>query len=142
MTTFENIKEELKNSMKSGDKEKAGILRVLFSEIKNEAVNSNTDRENINDEIALKVLEKAAKSRKESIKIYQESNRNDLSEQEEKELSLIQTYLPEQISDEELKAIVDKVKSENPTIQGMALMGKIMPLVKGKADPERIKTIL
>lgn len=142
MTTFEQIKDDLKNAMKSGEKEVTQTLRFIFAEIKNEAVNTGTDRENISDEVALKVLDKAVKNRKESIRIYKESGRDDLASAEEQEIVILQKYLPAQLSDEELKVIVDKVKEENPSVQGMALMGKVMPLVKGKADPDRIKALL
>ena len=142
MNLFEQIKEDLKSAMKSGDSVKKDTLRFLMSDIKSEAVNAGTDRENISDEVSLKVIERSAKRRSESIKVYTESGRNDLAEPEQKELEILKAYLPEQMSDEELKAIVEKVKSDNPTVQGPALMGKIMPLVKGKADPERIKSLI
>jgi uncharacterized protein len=142
MTMFEQIKEDLKTAMKAGERTKVDTLRMIMSDIKRDAVDSGADRENIPDEVSLKVIEKASKNRKESIKVYTDSNRLDLAEPEQVELEIIQAYLPAQLSDEELKAIVDKVKSDNPAVQGMALMGRIMPLVKGKADAERIKPLL
>ena len=142
MTIFEQIKEDLKTAMKSGDRVGTDTLRMLMSDIKKFAVDNGSDRENISDEVALNVLDKAAKTRRESIKIYTESNRSDLVESEESEIKIIQKYLPAQLSDDELKEIVSKVKEENPSIQGPALMGKIMPLVKGKAEPDRIKSLL
>jgi uncharacterized protein len=142
MTIFEQIKDDLKNAMKSGDKESTQTLRLIFSDMKTEAVNAGSDRENIADDVALKVLDKAVKNRKESIRIYTETNRNDLAEAEQSEMKILEKYLPAQLSDEELKEIVQKVKDENPSVQGMALMGKVMPFVKGKADPDRIKNLL
>ncbi|MFW5720577.1 MAG: GatB/YqeY domain-containing protein [Candidatus Dojkabacteria bacterium] len=142
MTKYEQIKEDLKSAMKSGEKDKTGVLRFLLADIKNEAVNSNADRENIPDDVTMKVLEKAAKSRKDAITVYDQQGRTDLAEPERKELQILQSYLPAQLSDAELQNIVQKVKAENPSMQGMALMGKIMPLVKGKADPDRIKSLL
>jgi uncharacterized protein YqeY len=142
MTLFEQIKEDIKTAMKSGDRSRTDTLRLIMSDIKREAVDSGSDREAIPNEVSLKVIDKASKNRKESIKVYTESNRLDLAEPEKVELEIIQAYLPAQISDEELKSIVEKAKSENPAVQGMALMGRIMPLVKGKADAERIKGLL
>ncbi len=142
MTLFEQIKEDIKNAMKSGDRSKTDTLRLIMSDIKKEAVDSGSDREVIPDEVSIKVIDKASKNRKESIKVYTESGRNDLADPEKAELEIIQAYLPAQMSDEELKSIVEKIKSENPSIQGMALMGRIMPLVKGKADGDRIKNLL
>lgn len=142
MTVYEQIQEDLKNAMKSGDNESKEALRFLMAEIQKDVVDNGGDRLNITDETTLKVLDKSVKSRKDSIKIFEEQGRKDLADPEKKQLEIISKYLPAQMSDEELKAIVEKVKSENPTVQGMALMGKVMPLVKGKADPERIKGLI
>jgi uncharacterized protein len=139
---FTQIQQDLKDAMVNGNSEVRDALRMLISEVKNEAVNSGSDRENISDEVVAKVLEKAVKSRKESIKIFEDQGRNDLAEPEKAQLEALAKYLPEQLSDEELKVIVEKVKAENVGVQGMALMGRVMPLVKGKADPERIKGLL
>ncbi len=139
---FNQLQEDLKEAMKSGNNEARDALRMLISDIRNEAVNSGSDRVNISDEVATKVLEKTVKSRKESITIFEQQGRNDLADPEKLQLQALAKYLPEQLSDEELKAIVDKVKAENPSVQGMALMGKIMPHVKGKAEPDRIKALL
>lgn len=128
--------------MLSGNTEARDTLRLLISDIKKDVLYAGLDRENIPDDIAMKVLEKSIKSRKESIQIYEEKGRNYLADQERKQLEILTKYMPAQLSDEELKVIVDKVKTENLKIQGMALMGKIMPLVKGKAEPERIKKLL
>lgn len=142
MTLYEQIQDDLKNSMKAGDSEVKDTLRFLIAEIKREVVDAGTDRENISDEVVLKVLDKSVKSRKDSIKIFEEQGRKDLAGPEINQLEIISKYLPAQLSDAELKEIVEKVKSENPSVQGMALMGKIMPLVKGKADPDRIKSLI
>lgn len=139
---FNQIQEDLKEAMKSGNNVARDTLRMLISEVKNEAVNSASDRENISDEVVIKVIEKSAKNRKDSIRIFEEQGRNDLAEPEKAELAILEKFLPQQLSDEELKAVIEKVKAENPSVQGMALMGKVMPFVKGKADPERIKVLL
>lgn len=139
---YQQIQEDLKEAMKSGNVEAREALRMLISDIKNDAVNSGGDRENISDEDVQKVLSKVVKSRKDSIKIFEEQDRLDLAEPEKVQLASLEKYLPQQMSDEELKAIVDKLKADNPSVQGMALMGKVMPMVKGMADPDRIKGLL
>lgn len=139
---FNQLQNDLKEAMKSGNNEARDALRMLISDVKNEAVNSGSDRENITDEVVMKILEKTVKSRKESITIFEQQGRADLADPEKLQLQSLTKYLPEQLSDEDLKAIVDKVKAENPSVQGMALMGKIMPYVKGKAEPERIKLLI
>lgn len=139
---FNQIQEDLKEAMKSGNTDARDALRMVISDIKNEAVNSGSDRENISDEVVQKVLAKSVKNRKDSIQIFESQGRQDLADPEKVQLAVLEKYLPKQISDEDLKAIVEKVKSENPGVQGMALMGKVMPLVKGQADPERIKSLI
>ena len=139
---YQQIQEDLKQAMVDKNIEAREALRMLISEIKNEAVNAGADRENISDEVVQNVLAKVVKGRKDSIKIFEEQNRQDLAEPEKVQLASLEKYLPQQMSDEELKAIVEKVKSENPAVQGMALMGKVMPHVKGKAEPDRIKALL
>jgi uncharacterized protein YqeY len=142
MTFYEQIQEDLKTAMKSGNEVARDTLRFLVADIKKDVVDAGADRENISDETVMKVLEKSVKSRKESIKVFEEQGRADLADPEKSQLEVIAKYLPQQLSDEELKTIVDKIKAENPTIQGPAIMGKIMPHVKGKADPDRIKALL
>jgi uncharacterized protein YqeY len=142
MSLFEQIQNDLKEAVKSGNTEAKEALRMLVSDIKNEVVNQAGDRANIPNDIVQTILSKAVKSRKESIRIFTEQNRFDLVEIEKNQLKYLEKYLPAQLSDEDLQKIVEKVKSENPNLQGMALMGRIMPLVKGQADPERIKSFL
>ncbi len=142
MSLFQQIQEDLKDAMRSGNAEARDALRMVISDIKNEAVNAGADRENISDEVVQKILVKSVKNRKDSIKIFEEQNRNDLAEPEKAQLEALQKYLPKQMTDEELQLIVEKVKSENPGVQGMALMGRIMPHVKGQAEPDRIKRFL
>jgi uncharacterized protein YqeY len=142
MSLFEQIQNDLKEAVKSGNTEAKEALRMLVSDIKNEVVNQAGDRANIPNDIVQTILSKAVKSRKESIRIFTEQNRLDLVEIETNQLKYLEKYLPAQLSDEDLQKILEKVKSENPNLQGMALMGRIMPLVKGQADPERIKSFL
>lgn len=142
MTLFQQIQEDLRNAIKSNDNIAKDSLRFLISEIKKQVLDNGYDRENIPDKIVLSVLEKSIKSRKESISIFEKQGRNDLATEEKKQLEIIFKYLPAQLSDEELKAIIKKVSEENPTIKGIALMGKVMPFLKGKADPEKVKSLI
>lgn len=139
---FNQIQTDLKDAMKSGNIEAREALRLLISEIQKEIFDSATEKQEPTDDMVMKAVEKSVKSRKEAIAIFEQQDRADLAEPEKKQLEVIMKYMPAQLSDEELKTIVDQVKSENPSVQGMALMGKIMPLVKGKADPDRIKSYL
>lgn len=142
MSIFKQIQNDLTEAMKFKDEVKRDTLRGLISEIKNEAVEQGTDRNEVSDEVVMNVLTKAAKSRKESIVIYETSGRKDLLDTEKKELEVIEHYLPAKMTDSELQQIIDKVRNENPSVQGMALMGKVMPLVKGQADPDDVKRLL
>ena len=139
---YNQIQEDLKTAMKAGDIEAREALRMLIAEIQREVFDNQLERTNISDELVQKAVDKSFKTRKESIQIFEEQGREDLAAPERQQLEVIKKYMAAQLSDEELKAIVDKVKAENPSVQGMALMGKVMPMVKGKADPDRIKALL
>lgn len=105
-------------------------------------VDSGGDRENISDEIVQKFLKKRLNQEENQFKSFEKEGRRDLADLEKAQLEALLKYMPAQLSDEELKAIINKVKTENPNIKGVALMGKIIPLVKGKADPARIKDLI
>ena len=128
------IIEDIKLAMKAQDKDKLNVVRMLKSDIQMAELNKKGE---LTDDEVISVVTKQIKMRKDSIKEFEKGNRNDLIEQANKEIKILEEYLPEQLSEEEVINIVDEVfKKVNPTSQ--ADMGKIMgtlnPLVKGKAD--------
>ena len=128
------IIEDIKLAMKAQDKEKLNVVRMLKSDIQMAELNKKGE---LTDDEVISVVTKQIKMRKDSIKEFEKGNRTDLIEQASKEIKILEEYLPEQLSEEEVVDIVNAVFNKiNPTSQ--ADMGKIMgslnPLVKGKAD--------
>jgi len=142
MGLVQQIDEELKNSMKSGDKERAGTLKMLKSDLTYEKAKTGED---ISDEQALDVIKRAAKRRKDAIREYEAAGRSDLADKEAAELKIIEEYLPEQMSEEEISAALDKILAEAGEVN-QKMFGKLMGMaakeLKGKADGAVIKEIL
>jgi uncharacterized protein len=128
------LSEDIIKAMKAGEKAKTETYRTLRAQIKDAKIKKGDDLEAAEEE---QVLMTAAKRGKESISMFKEGNREDLIAKEQFQLDLIQNYLPDQISEDEIEKIVnDTLSSLN--ISGMSdlgrVMGALMPKVKGKAD--------
>lgn len=138
----DKILNDLKEAMKSQDKERLSVIRMVKGAIQMEEL--NTKRE-LNDDEVISIIAKQIKTRKESIVEFEKGNRNDLIEKTNSEIKLLEEYMPEQLSSEEVIEVIDKVFNEiNPT--GMSDMGKIMgklnPLLKGKADMGFVSSVV
>lgn len=127
------------SALKSGDSEKVGIYRYLFSQFKYQEINLQRP---LNSEEEIKFMQSEAKKRKEAIEAYQKGNRPELAEKEQKELDIIQEFLPKQISDEKLKQIIEKAISNLPNKDFSSTMKAVMPLVRGLADGSRVSTLV
>ncbi len=142
MSIQEQLMEDMKAAMKAGDKLRLETIRGLRSQIKNAEIDKGRE---LSEEEVIQVLMNAAKKRKESIELYRQGNRMDRAEEESRELEIIQEYLPEQMSEEEIARLVDKVIKEvnasSPKDMGK-VMGKIMPQVKGRADGKVVQKIV
>ena len=142
MSIQEQLLEDMKAAMKAGDKLRLETIRGLRSQIKNAEIDKGRE---LSEEEVIQVLMNAAKKRKESIELYRQGNRMDRAEEESRELEIIQEYLPEQMSEEEIARLVDKVIKEvnasSPKDMGK-VMGKIMPQVKGRADGKVVQKIV
>src|ERR1700761_4977099 len=103
MALKERITEDMKAAMRSGEKERLGVIRMITSAIKQREVD---ERITLDDAQVTSVLEKMIKQRKESIAQFQAGNRPDLVEKESAEITLLQTYLPQQLSEAELDALI------------------------------------
>jgi uncharacterized protein YqeY len=130
MSLKERITDDMKAAMRSGEKERLGVIRMITSAIKQREVD---ERITLDDVQVLSVLEKMIKQRKESVAQFQAGNRPDLVDKEAGEITLLQGYLPSQLSDAELDALI----AEAITATGAASikdMGKVMGIIKGKAQ--------
>ncbi len=137
------IMDELKASMKSGNKLRTETLRSLRASLL-EYEKSGADKE-MSEADEIKMLNSAAKKRKDAIAMYKDAGRNELAEKEEQELVIIQEFLPKQLSDEEIteviQGIISKVSATGPSDMGK-VMGPSMKELSGKADGGKVKTIV
>jgi uncharacterized protein YqeY len=128
VTIDEQLTADMATSMKAGDTERTGVLRLLRSAMKNEQIKVGRE---LNGDEMLKVLQREAKQRRDSITAYREAGRDDLASTEEAELAVIVTYLPEPLGEAELVAIVDEVIAAQ-SASGMAAMGGVIGAVMAK----------
>ena len=128
------IMEDLKNAMKAQDKELLAVIRMVKGAISLEEINKKRE---LTDEEVIDVIGKQIKTRKESIVEFEKGNRTDLVEKTKSEIDILNKYMPEQLSEEEIDNEIDKAFNELKP-ESMKDMGKIMayltPILKGKAD--------
>ena len=133
MTVAEQVKSDLTGAMKAGEKERVGALRLVLSSLQLAA------KEGDDDEVA--VLRRERKRRLDAAEQYREGGRDDLASQEEGEAELIGAYLPAEMSDDELDALVSQAVAESgataPSEMGQ-VMSILMPKVGGRADGKRV----
>jgi uncharacterized protein len=130
MSLKERITDDMKAAMRSGEKERLGVIRMITSAIKQREVD---ERITLDDAQVLSVLEKMIKQRKESLVQFQAGNRQDLVDKESAEITLLQGYLPAQLSDTELDALIQEAITATGA-SSIKDMGKVMGLIKGKAQ--------
>jgi len=120
----------MKAAMRSGEKERLGVIRMITSAIKQREVD---ERITLDDTQVLSVLEKMIKQRKESLTMFQAGNRQDLVDKESAEIILLQGYLPTQLSDADIDALIgDAIAATGAA--SIKDMGKVMGIIKGKAQ--------
>ena len=136
------IKEASVKSLKEGNKEITMVLRLILAEFQKEEISQGSDLNN-NDEFSL--LQKMIKQRNDSIKQYNDAGRNELAEKEQKEIEIIQDFLPEQINEEDLMKLAKETISDL-SANSMKDMGNVMKVLKdktsGQADPATISKIV
>jgi uncharacterized protein YqeY len=143
MNLEERINIELKDAMKTGKKDRLDALRSLRASILE--FNKSGAGRSMNEDDEIKLLKSAAKQRKDAIEMYEKGNRTDLADKEKFELAVIEEFLPEQLSDEEIKAAVNKIVLQTgaSSIQDMGkVMGLAMKELKGQADGNKVKDIV
>ena len=139
---FENIQEQLKQAMLAKDEVKVGTLRMLVSEIRNAQIARGHD---LSDEEILEVVAKEVKKRKEAALGFRQGGREESALQEEAELKVLEGYLPEQMSDEELTKIVEEAitRTGASAVSDMGkVIGMVMGQVKGQAEGSRVSALV
>ena len=142
---YETISNDMKEAMKAHDKDTLNTIRLLKSAIDLYLVNNKMDRNTCSDEVVIDVVSKQVKTHKESIEEFKKGNRQDLVDGLLKEIELLSKYLPEQLSEEEVRKEIDKVfdKIKPTSMKDMgALMKELTPILKGKADMSQVNAII
>lgn len=142
MNLNDRIMNDLKDAMKNKDSFKLSVIRMVKGAIQLEKINKKRD---LNDEEVIDVISKQIKLRKDSINEFEKAGRNDLADTTKKEVEVLNEYMPEQLSSEEVNKIIDQAFAKvNPTSQkDMGLiMKEVTPKVKGKADMGEVSKII
>ena len=130
----EQVKAAMKAAMKARDKQTLATIRLIQAEFKRVEVD---ERIEIDDDRALSIMDKMVKQRRDSAKQFRDADRPELAEQEDAEITIIQTFLPAQLSADEIDAMIDEaladIDAEGMAAMG-ALMGKLKPQLQGRAD--------
>ena len=142
MSLKAQISEDMKTAMRAKDSVRLGAVRLLLSAIKQREVD---ERVELDDSNVIAVIEKMLKQRRDSITAYESANRHDLADIEKFEVTVLQTYLPQQLSEDEVKAILEQVVVDTGAagIKDMSkVMAAIKPLVSGRADMGKISGLI
>ena len=132
------LQSEMTAARKAQDKPATLLLGTTLSEVRNRAIELKRD---LTDDDVLEVIRRGIKKRRESIEMYDKGGRAELAEKEKAEVAMLERYLPAQMSPEEIRAIVRSAIEGGAANVG-AVMGKVMPQLKGKADGSAINAIV
>jgi len=129
MSLKDQIIEDMKSAMKAGDKDRLKVVRLIMAAIKQVEVDKRIE---LDDAAVLSVLDKMVKQRRDSVEQFQKGNRNDLADIELAEIVVLENYLPEQLSDAELDAMIDAAIASTGA-ESIRDMGKVMGQIKAQA---------
>ena len=141
MTLLEQLSKDMVEAMKNKDSFTLGVIRMAKGAIQLEGINKKKE---LTEEEVVAVISKQIKMRNDSINEFTKAGRNDLVEQNKKEIEILSKYMPEQLSDEEVNRIIDEAFTKlNPTSKDMGLiMKEVSPKLKGKADMSKVNAII
>ncbi|MDD9949241.1 MAG: GatB/YqeY domain-containing protein [candidate division Zixibacteria bacterium] len=142
MALIERLTEDMKSALRNRETVRLGLVRMIRAQIKNREIAKGSD---LVDEEAVEVVSSLIKSRKEALEFAVKGDRQDLVAQAEEELEILASYLPEQLSEEEIRSVVREAIEQSgaagPGDLGK-VMGAVMPRVKGRADGRLVNTIV
>jgi len=141
-TIEERLREDLKNAMRSGDKVRRSVVRLILAALHNEQISRQKE---LDDQGATEVLARMARQYRESIEQFQGANRPEMLAKEEAEMAALMDYLPQQLSRDEVLALAQETVRETgasgPAEKGK-VMGRLMPQLRGKADGALVNTVV
>ena len=141
----QKIQEDLKQSMLARDEFRTSAIRMLKSAIQYHEIQKGGAGYEATDEDVIEVIGREVKKRNEAIELYKKGGRQELADKEQKELEILKSYLPEQMSEDEIRKLVEEAISQTgaKTPQDMGkVMGTLMPKVKGRADASLVSNIV
>jgi uncharacterized protein YqeY len=142
MSLKDRIQQDVKDAMRAKEKQRLATIRLITAAIKQREVD---ERIELDDEQVLMVLDKMCKQRRESISQFEKAGRDDLIAREASELEIIQGYLPEQLGEDEIAAMIDSVMAETgaSSIKDMGkVMGQLKPKLQGRADMAAVSALI
>ena len=142
MSLKDRILQDVKDAMRAKDKPRLATLRLITATLKQQEID---ERIELNDAQVLALLDKMCKQRRESISQFEKAGRDDLIAQEVSELELIQTYLPEQLGEDEIVALIDEAMAATgaASIKDMGkVMGQLKPKLQGRADMSAVSAMI
>ncbi len=140
MLFTQRLTQDMKAAMKAGDKERLGVIRFLLSAIKNAEIDKGAE---LADEEAQKIVAKQIKQINDAIEQFKAGGRDDLVQAEAAKVEILKEYLPKQLSDQELEAVVDQVLAEMGEVKNPGqVIGLVMKQVAGRADGARVARLV
>jgi len=142
MSLKDRIQQDVKDAMRAREKERLATIRLITAAIKQREVD---ERIELDDEQVLLVLDKMCKQRRESISQFEKASRDDLIAVEVREMEIIQDYLPKQLGDDEIAALIDAAMSDTgaTSIKDMGkVMGQLKPKLQGRADMSAVSAMI
>lgn len=143
MSLVETLNQDMIKAMRNKEKQRLSLIRMVKASLQNEAI--KLGREELTEEEELTVLSRELKQLKESLQEFKDAEREDLVEKHEQDLEILQEYMPEQLSNDDLeKIVVDTIEEVNATTKRDIgkVMSVLMPKVKGKADGSKVNQLV
>ncbi|WP_042145996.1 GatB/YqeY domain-containing protein [Paucisalibacillus sp. EB02] len=143
MSLLSQLNDDMKQAMKNKDKERLSVIRMVKASLQNESI--KLGKSELSEDEDLTILSRELKQRKDSLQEFKSAGREDLVEKLEMEIKIIQEYMPEQLSDDELSVIVQETIQETGASSKKDMgkvMSAVMPKVKGKADGSKINKLV
>ncbi len=145
MEILKTIEQDFKRAMEQGQRETLATLRLLKASLQNKEIELRPKKQKLNDEMAMEVIQREIKKRREAIEMFEKGGRNDLAEKEKKEAEILSKYLPEQLSDEEIRKVVLRTIQTFGAVGPQDLgrvIGKAMLELKGRAEGNKVREII
>lgn len=137
MNPLQMINDQIKSALKAGDKTRLDSLRYLMSQLQNAQINKGCNNELTQVEFQ-QIVKKIIKNSEEAIEQYRQGNRSDLVESESAKLDVLKELIPQPLSDEEIKSLIEQVRLQQPEIQVGPLIGQVIKQSGGRADGQTV----